>query len=131
MTQLHPTEPIATFEHEVPASQAGRFFDAVAWQLPTRPASPPTLATTFRHGEFAALQKLGVALQNVLHGEQKYRFHGELKSGTRYRGETFVNSHYAKSGGSGTMNFYVFQTNLKDGAGALAVECVTTIIVRS
>lgn len=130
MTKLHPTEPIGEFELRIPAAQAERFFGAVAWQLPSRPASPPTLATAFRRGEFLALQKLGISLQSVLHGEQKYRFVKNLLPDQLYKGETFISSHYEKSGASGTMNFYVFQTNLKNSAGELCVECLSTIIAR-
>ncbi len=130
MTQLHPTEPAATFTLSVPAEQAQRFFDAVAWQLPTRPQAPPTLATLFREGEYKALQNLQTSLEQILHGEQRYRFIKELLPDTTYQGETFINSHYEKSGKAGTMHFYVLQTNLKDDDGETCAECFSTIIVR-
>ncbi|MBI3555913.1 MAG: MaoC family dehydratase N-terminal domain-containing protein [Deltaproteobacteria bacterium] len=130
MTQLHPTEPTATFTLKVPAAQASLFFDAVAWQLPARPPAPPTLATAFREGEFLAMQKLNASIERVLHGEQRYRFLKDLMPDTTYQGETYVNSHYEKSGKSGTMHFYVLQTNIKNSDGEKCVECFTTIIVR-
>lgn len=130
MTKLHPTEPLAVFEASVTAEQVAGFFAAVGWQLPLKPAAPPTLATVFREGEREAIKKLNVPLQNILHGEQKYRFHCDLMPGQSYRGETFISSQYEKKGKAMTMRFFVFQTNLKDAQGTLCVESLTTIIVR-
>ena len=132
MTQLHPTEPVATFKLSVPAEQAQRFFDAVAWQLPARPLAPPTLATLFREGEYLAMQTLKTSIEQVLHGEQRYRFIKDLYADVAYEGETFINSHYERASKSGgpTMHFYVLQTNIKDAAGETCAECFSTIIVR-
>lgn len=124
-------EPLASLEITVSSDQIGRFFHAVRWQQKHRPLVPPTIATAFRDGEFQALQKLKIPLQSVLHGEQKYRFLKDLEPDQPYRGTTFLNSHLEKSGSSGTMAFYVFQTNLTDEDGSVYVECLTTIVVRS
>lgn len=130
MTKLHSTEPLAVFEFSFTADQAERFFAAVGWQLGTRPLVPPTLATMFRQGEREAIVKLGVPLEHILHGEQKYRFHNDLVPGHDYRGETFISSQYERKGGAMIMRFFVFQTNLRDKGGNLCVEGLTTIIVR-
>lgn len=125
------SEPLATFEMTVSTEQVERFFEAVAWQLPERPAAPPTLATIFRQGEFEALKTMGVAMHKILHGEQKYRFLKDLAPGQPVRGTTFLNSEFEKTGGKGgAMKFYVVQTNLADASGETCVECVSTIIAR-
>lgn len=125
-----PTEPIATFEASIPVERIDAFFKAVGWQLSGLPAMPPTLATLFRQGELEALNKLGIPLAKVLHGEQKYKFLKNLKAGEKYRGETFLLSQYEKSGGSGKMGFYILQTSLIDSNGELCVECSATVIAR-
>ncbi|MEW6057976.1 MAG: MaoC family dehydratase N-terminal domain-containing protein [Bdellovibrionota bacterium] len=129
-TQLDPTDPIAIFEASVPFAQAKLFFEATDWSQDFRPLAPPTLATIFRNGEFEALKKLNIPLQKVLHGEQKYKFIKELRPDQTYRGETFVASQIEKSGGSGKMSIYVFQTNLIDQDSEVCVECSSTIIVK-
>lgn len=131
MMRLNTSEPISTFEASIPAARVDLFFKAVDWKQPKMPIMPPTLATAFRDGEFVALKKLNIPLHKVLHGEQKYKFNKELEPGSTYRGETHLTSQFEKSGASGTMTFYVFQTNLLDSSGASCVECCTTIIARS
>lgn len=131
MMRMNTSEPVATFEASLPAERVDKFFKAVDWKQNALPVMPPTLATAFRQGEFAALQKLGIPLQKVLHGEQKYKFIKDLEPNKIYRGETYLASQFEKSGGSGTMTFYVFQTNLIDSMGSSCVECCTTIIARS
>jgi len=124
------SEAIATFELTYPAAMVEKFFQAVAWRQPTRPAVPPTLATVFREGDFVALKKLGVPLERVLHAEQEYRFHAPLEADVKYKGETFLKSQLEKQGSSGTTRFYVLQTNLLNAGGKLQAECLTTIVVR-
>jgi hypothetical protein len=124
-------EILAEFEVSVPKSQADAFYKATNWQLPTRPAIPPTLATVFREGEFESLRKMGITVDRVLHGEQRYRFLKDLETDTKYRGETFLASKHEKSGSSGTLTFYAFQTNLTAVSGEISVECLSTIVVRT
>lgn len=128
--KLDSSQPIATFELLVPSAQAELFFKAVGWKLENRPKTPPTLATAFRQGEFAALQKMNIPLEHVLHGEQRYSFHKELEADQKYFGKTYLKSHYEKSGTAGKMDFYSFQTDLFLPNGELCVECLTLFIVR-
>lgn len=128
--RLDASEPITTFEASIPKERIDAFFKAVDWSLAAKPVMPPTLATAFRQGEFEAFNKLGVPLQKILHGEQKYKFVTDLVPGAVYRGQTFLTSQYEKSSGKGSMTFYVFQTNLLDSGGNVCVECCTTIIAR-
>lgn len=128
--RLDASEPITTFEASISNDRVDSFFKAVDWTLTNKPVMPPTLATAFRKGEFEAFNKLNIPLQNILHGEQKYKFVTDLVPGAVYHGQTFLTSQYEKSGGKGSMTFYVFQTNLLDSNGNICVECCTTVIAR-
>lgn len=106
------------------------FFTATAWSLSTKPSTPPTLATNFRYGEFEVLKKLGISLQKVLHGEQKYRFVIDLHPVTLYKCKTFIANFHEKSGSKGSLAFYQIQTDINDEHGNLCVECTSTLVVR-
>ncbi|MGE4232349.1 MAG: MaoC family dehydratase N-terminal domain-containing protein [Bacteriovoracia bacterium] len=119
------------FEYSFSKEQAEKFFSSVNWQIQNRPATPPTMVTVFRLGEFMVFEKLGYSLSQLLHGEQKYTFHEELRAGEKYSGETYIKSRFEKSGTSGRhMIFYVLLTDLFDSNGHLSAQAQSTIIAR-
>lgn len=54
---------------------------ARAVRAPVRSVAHPMFLTIFRQAEFELLQKLALPLSRILHGEQEYEFHDDLKSG--------------------------------------------------
>ena len=124
------TKPQPTFSWEESFAQDiyDSFFEAVKWSLLSRPLVPPTLVTKFRLGEFTSLEKMGIPLHELLHGEQEYRFHQMLKPDTKYTGEVFLKNDHAKKGKRGSMRFLVFQTDLKNEEGIVCVECISTLV---
>lgn len=97
---------------------------------------PPTIVTIFRRGEFELMEKLGIPLARVLHGEQEYEyavdpagFRKALLSGICY--ETVFSNYRKKEGSKGNLHFLVFQSEFKSaGGGEAIVTSRSTMVVR-
>ncbi len=95
--------------------------------------APPTFAVTFR-GESAdtgaVLRDLGVDISRVLHGEQQFEIHRQLRPGETYLCRTKVLDIYEKAGKSGPMAFIVRETAVTDKTGEIAVTMRHVTVVR-
>lgn len=94
--------------------------------------APPTFLTVFRAGEFELLERMGIALASVLHGEQTYLYNSDLRAGDEVSFKTTLTSVHEKKGARGQMTFLSFET-LIEAAGARTRRVGTsrtTIIVR-
>lgn len=89
---------------------------------------PPTYLTRLRHGEFELLQKMGVELNQVLHGEQEYRYDRELRAGLELRYQTKLAQVLEKKGSSTSLHFLVFETEFLTDQVVAASK--TTMIIR-
>ena len=99
------------FRETIDADRLRRFADAIGARE-SDPA-PPTFLTAFRRGEFDLLQKGGIQLKHVLHGEQEYQYASPLRAGDTLEYETTLASLHEKRGGSGKMTFLVFETTFR------------------
>lgn len=95
--------------------------------------APPTFMTVFRRGEFELLEKMGIPLSKVLHGEQEYTYENPIRAGDTIEFESQLSSVFEKKGGSGTMHFLVFDTQVRiqrQGKTLPAGISKTTIVMK-
>lgn len=94
-------------------------------------AAPPTYAFCLeldQHEPFAILTVLGVRLERVLHGTQRFIYHVPICAGDRITLQTVVEDIYEKK--DGAMAFIVMRTTATNQRGELAVEMTKTVVVR-
>lgn len=94
-------------------------------------AAPPTYAFSLELDQarpFAMLEKLGVRLNRVLHGSQRFIYHKPICAGDRITLQSVVEDIYEKKGGA--LRFIVIRTEATNQHGELAVEMSKTVVVR-
>lgn len=108
-----------SLKERVGETSSPHFDDATAERLaafsaaigaPAREVAPPTFLTVGRKGEFELLQRLGVPLQRVLHGEQEYEYLRPIRAGDRVEYVTRLANVLEKRGTSSFMQFLIFET---------------------
>lgn len=93
--------------------------------------APPTYAFSLELDQprpFAILESLGVRLDRILHGTQRFKYHAPICAGDRITLEPVVQDIYEKKGGA--MGFIVIHTGATNQLGELAVEMEKTVVVR-
>lgn len=94
-------------------------------------AAPPTYAFSLELDQpkpFAVLEALGVRLDRILHGTQRFIYHVPICVGDRITLESVVEDIYEKKGGA--MGFIVIRTTATNQHGDMAVEMTKTVVVR-
>ena len=76
------------------------------------------------------IEKLRGPGRMLLHGEQEFEYHRWPCAGDVLEGSTRVSDVYEKAGGSGSMEFYVTETEWRDTSGEPVVTSRFTLIVR-
>jgi hypothetical protein len=76
------------------------------------------------------IEKLRGPGRMLLHGEQEFEYHRWPRAGDVLEGTTRVSDVYEKPGGSGSMEFYVTETEWRDTTGEPVVTSRFTLIVR-
>ena len=95
--------------------------------------APPTFPVSFRDeraDSAALLRDLGVDISRVLHGEQEFEIHRQLRPGETYLCRTKVLDIYEKAGKSGPMAFVVRETAITDRAGEVVATMRHVTVVR-
>ena len=94
--------------------------------------APPTFATSFRDeaGARAFLAELGVDISRVLHGEQEFEIHRQMRPGETYLCRSKVVDIYEKSGKSGAMAFVVRETTITDDDNEIVAKARGVTVVR-
>ena len=95
------------------------------------PAAPPTYAFSLELDQarpFAILEELGVRIDRVLHGSQRFIYHTPICAGDRIMLQSIVEDIYEKKGGA--LSFIVIRTEATNQRGELAVEMSKTVVVR-
>lgn len=95
--------------------------------------APPTFAVTFRDDRAdsnALLRDLGVDISRLLHGEQEFEIHRQLRPGETYLCRNKVVDISEKSGKSGPMAFVTRETAITDRQGEIAVTMRQVTVVR-
>lgn len=94
--------------------------------------APPTFATTFRDEAIAAqaLRDLGVDISRVLHGEQEFEIHRQMRPGETYLCRSKVIDIYEKSGRTGSLAFVVRETVATDDADEIVATMRHITVVR-
>lgn len=91
--------------------------------------APPTLlfGLELEHSQvFTDLADHGVDLGAVLHGEQTFRFYGDIHAGDRLRFSSSYEDAYSKAGGA--LDFLVRRTIVsRDGVTVAELESITVI----
>lgn len=93
--------------------------------------APPTYAFSLELDQprpFAVLEALGVRLDRVLHGTQRFIYHEPICAGDRITLQPVVEDIYEKKGGA--MAFIVIRTTATNQLGELTVDMIKTIAVR-
>lgn len=91
--------------------------------------APPTFGFTLRPGSDVRAD-LGLDWRNVLHGEQRFRYHQPITAGDRVAVEAELLDLYEKRGSSGSMTFIVVDTTGRLDGGPLLYEARTLTLVR-
>ena len=81
-------------------------------------------------GQPGPLGDLGVDFGRVLHGEQEFELHGQLRPGETYLCRTRIVDIYEKTGRSGPMAFVVRETAVTDRTGEIVVTMRHVTVVR-
>jgi acyl dehydratase len=94
--------------------------------------APPTFATTFRDegGSAAFLKELGVDISRILHGEQEFEIHRQMRPGETYLCRSKVVDITEKSGRSGAMAFITRETTVTDDANEIVATSRSVTVVR-
>jgi acyl dehydratase len=94
--------------------------------------APPTFATSFRDegGSAAFLKELGVDISRILHGEQEFEIHRQMRPGETYLCRSKVVDITEKSGRSGAMAFITRETAVTDDANELVATMRSVTVVR-
>ncbi|MBI1736698.1 MAG: MaoC family dehydratase N-terminal domain-containing protein [Candidatus Rokubacteria bacterium] len=94
--------------------------------------APPTFATSFRDeaAQAAFLAELGIDISRVLHGEQEFEIHRQLRPGETYLCRSKVLDIYEKSGKSGAMAFVVRETAITDRTNELVATMRHITVIR-
>jgi acyl dehydratase len=96
--------------------------------------APPTFATSFRDERADStgtlLQDLGVDISRILHGEQEFEIHRQLRPGETYLCRTKVVDIYEKAGRSGPMAFVARETAVTDQTGEIVMTIRHITVVR-
>ncbi|MDA8369189.1 MAG: MaoC family dehydratase N-terminal domain-containing protein [Nocardiopsaceae bacterium] len=98
---------------------------------PDIPAPPTFLCALMleRPDPFDWLADLGVELQRILHGEQKFTYHAMVYAGSRLTARSRIVDVYAKKGGA--LEFIVRETEVTNGDGTKVAELNDVVIVRN
>lgn len=120
-------ETVGPYHDDVQAEHVEKFRKAVGAHATD--AVPPTFLTICRKGEFDLLQRLGIPLARVLHGEQEYVYHRPLEVGSRLTYETKLIQALEKKGSASILQIVTFETDVRDSVGTVATSR-TTIIYR-
>jgi len=94
-------------------------------------AAPPTYAFSLELDQpkpFAVLEALGVRLDRILHGTQRFIYHAPICAGDRITLQSVVEDIYEKKGGA--MGFIVIRTMATNQRGEIVVEMTKTVVVR-
>ena len=95
--------------------------------------APPTFPVSFRDeraDSAALLRDLGVDISRVLHGEQEFEIHRQLRPGETYLCRTKVLDIYEKAGKSGPMAFVVRETAITDKTGEVVATMRHVTVIR-
>lgn len=92
---------------------------------------PTTFITRWREGEFEILNRLGISLSSVLHGEQEYQFTQPIEQGKTYEFETILTRVMEKKSSRALMQFLYFESEIVEpGTQSGVARSITLIIVR-
>lgn len=95
--------------------------------------APPTFAVSFRGDSAdagALLRDLGVDISRLLHGEQEFEIHRQLRPGETYLCRTRVVDIYEKPGRSGPLGFVLRETAVTDDANEIVLTMRHVTVVR-
>ena len=93
--------------------------------------APPTLpfSLSMDHNQsFMVLADLAIDITRAMHGEQSFRYHGDICSGDVLTGRQKVVDIYEKKGGA--LLFIVTETRFDNQQGDHVCDMGTTIVVR-
>lgn len=97
----------------------------------TDSSSIPTLFTIFRHGEFELMDRLGITLKEVLHGEQEYDYSQPIRANERVSFQTSLADVHEKKGKGALLHFLIFKTEvLRAEDGQLLAQAKSSVVVR-
>jgi hypothetical protein len=95
---------------------------------------PPTFFTVFRQGEFQILEKVGLTLSMVLHGEQEYEYFSNpeplINAGEPIHYDTELSEVIEKGSGKKRLIFFVFETRFHTPKNEPIAISRTTIVRR-
>lgn len=109
------------------AARLAAFAQAIGGK--TREAAPATFLTVGRKGEFELLQRFGIPLSRVLHGEQEYEYLKPIRAGDQVEYVTQLINVLEKRGSTNFMQFLIFATDFTV-SGEVVAKARTNIIHR-
>lgn len=116
----HEGEKSEVFREAISSGRVAAFCAAVGAD-PSR-GVPPTFLTIGRAGEFGMLDRMGVPLSRVLHGEQAYSYENPLQAGDELSYQTTLTQVMEKRGSTGGLVFFIFETEFTANRAGQAVR---------
>lgn len=94
--------------------------------------APPTFAATFGEAAKSLRTKLPLDFKRILHGGMEFQYLAPVTAGMKVTCKARLADLYEKSGGSGMMEFYVFEiSGNESGSGKPLFVSLSTVIMRS
>ena len=85
------------------------------------PVAPPTYPIAFMTqamaGGMDTFQELGLNFMTLVHGEQEFEYRRPIRAGETLTLTGRIADIYEKTGGSGTLDFVVLETEARDAGG--------------
>src|SRR5262245_16059153 len=96
--------------------------------------APPTYPIAFMieamSGGMETFLELGLNFATLVHGEQEFEYRRPIRAGETLALTGRIADVYEKTGGSGTLDFVVLETEARDAAGAQVFFSRNTLISR-
>jgi len=98
------------------------------------PVAPPTYPIAFMTqamaGGMDTFLELGLNFMTLVHGEQEFEYRRAIRAGETLHLTGRIADVYEKTGGSGTLDFLVMETEAKDDVGDVVFFSRNTLISR-
>jgi acyl dehydratase len=96
--------------------------------------APPTYPIAFMiqamSGGMDTFLELGLNFATLVHGEQEFEYHRPIRAGETLTLTGRIADVYEKTGGSGTLDFVVLETEARDASDAVVFFSRNTLISR-
>ncbi len=122
-------EKFGPLTEKIPKEERDLFCEVIGWT--DSESEPLVLLTRARFGEFELLEKMGIPLKKILHGEQEYELISTFDYSKPISYLTVIEKCTEKRSTSGRLVFIIFKTEFcNEGVSAPFATSRSTMILR-